>query len=164
MIAITIFTIFTGITSVLSYIYICFFSNTPKLYKQISGAFFFLASIWSAYILIIPESSILNNVSNKLTYYQAPTTEMVNDRLLIQRGGFSLSGFEPIAIEFQHPYLETPKVEIININGHSSDYIPRVIKTTPHQVVFKSNTAGGFSLSRSYNWIARGKPLKVENP
>ena len=158
----TAITIFTGTASILGFIYIYFFSHAPLSYKKISGALFVLATLWSAYILIVPESSIVNNVSNKLAYYQTPTSEMVNDRLLIQRGSFSLSGLEALAIEFQHPFLNAPKVEVININGNNGDFVPEIRRVTPHQVTFKSKAAGGLTFSRSYNWVARGIPLKIE--
>jgi hypothetical protein len=156
-VALTIFTIITGTASLLGFLYI-FFGKSEK-FKRISAAFFVLAFAWSVYVLVYPTSTV-KNVAEKFVLYKAPAIEEKSANLLIQRGEITISGLEPLAVEFAYPFKDTPTVEVINVNGYNDEYIPRVQKITPHQVIFKSSADGGFQSSRQYNWVARGTPLE----
>ncbi|QIZ76461.1 hypothetical protein [Ferrimonas lipolytica] len=157
---ITIFTIITGTASLLGFIYI--FWGLNEQYKTTCKYIFSLAFIWSAYILFFP-SSIVENVAGNISFYQSPTIENPSKNLIIQRGEFSVSENEPVAIEFPFPFKEAPKVEIINTNAHKENFIPNIKKITAHQVVFQSSSYGGFALYRTYKWVARGIPLESAN-
>ena len=160
VIAIAVFTILTGTASLLGFLYI--FIGKNEFFKKLCAILFVFAFIWSGYILLYPTSTV-RNVAAKVILYKDPTIEQPSNNLVIQRGAFSIYGFEPQAVEFEHPFKDKPEVEVININGYSEQYIPRVLKVTPHQVVFKSSTSGGLAFSRQYNWVARGTPLEAIN-
>lgn len=156
--AITIFTIITGTCSLLGFLYI-FFTNKTS-YKKLCYVGFVLALAWSLYILFYP-THVTENVANKVEYYQEPNIEQINRNLIIQRGSFSVSGFNPTSVEFPHPFNEAPIVEIINYNGYQESLVPTVEKVTPHQVIFKKNSVSGLEIFQNYRWVARGQPLKL---
>jgi hypothetical protein len=157
--ALTIFTIITGTASLLGFLYI--YLGKKAYFKRWAAALFASAFIWSGYILVYPTSTV-KNVEAKFTFYKAPTVEEPSRSLIIQRGEFTISDHKPLAIEFDRPYRESPKVEVINFNGHGEDFIPSVVKITPHQVIFKSSVSGGLFPNRHYKWVARGAPLEVD--
>lgn len=136
---ITIFTIITGTASFLGFLSIFF--GKSKRYKPLCYSLFFLAFLWSIYILFFPGTSVTQKVADKISFYKSPTIEQPSSTLIIQRGDFSISGFEPLSIEFPYPFKDIPQVEVINLKGYDKNYIPRVIEVTQHQAVFKSSTS-----------------------
>lgn len=162
--AFVIFTIFTGIASMLGFGFV-FFGKVTLRYKILCFIGFAIAAVWSGYVLIIPGSVTEKNVASKLSYYRFPNIEKKNQTLLIQRGTFTLSGLSSMSVEFSLPFQELPEVEIINFKAYDPGEIPVIEKTTAHQFVvgLQHMLAKGFPLAikdREFRWVARGIPLE----
>jgi hypothetical protein len=158
--AITIFTILTGMASVLGFIF-TFLGGATDAYKTTCKIGFGIAAVWSAYILFVPGTSVEANVAGKIAYYHVASTEKQSDTLIIERGDVSFSGTGPISIEFPVPFRIPPEVEVVNSSGYREEYVPVIKKLTSHQVVFYRSTVGGSvpEAFQVYRWIARGVPL-----
>jgi hypothetical protein len=160
--AVTIFTIFSGVASLLGFAFVFFGDVASPQYRNLCAVGFGLATIWSAYVLFVPGTSVETNVAGKIAYYRAATAEKQSDTRIIQRGEVSFSGFGPMAIEFPLPFRDLPDVEVINSGGYRNESVPFVEKRTAHQVIFRRGSVGGVLTPEGmqvYRWVARGVPL-----
>lgn len=148
----------TGACSFLGFAYI-FYADKER-YKKLCSIVLTLALIWSLYVLFYP-TSVTENVARKVEYYQTPSIEAVNKNLIIQRGSFSISGLNPISIEFPYPFNEAPQIEVINYKGYEESLVPKIDKVTPHQVIFKKTSSSSLEVYPTYRWVARGQPLEL---
>jgi hypothetical protein len=161
--ALTILTIFGSVASLLGFAFL-FFGKMTVRYKWICGISFGLATIWSAYVLLMPGSKTEINVASNIEYYRFPNIEKKSETLLIQRGKFSLFSFNPVSVEFLLPFRDSPEVEVVNFEGYDSSMVPHIQKVTPHQFeICLSQTVPGLPPAsvqgREFRWIARGIPL-----
>lgn len=163
---ITIFTIFTGTASVLGFLVVFFKDGASGIYRWVCAIGFGIAVLWSAYVLFVPGTSIEENVAGKVAYYRAASVDQKSDRLVIERGEVSFSGFGPFSIEFPQPFRDPPDVEVVNFRGYDADHVPIVERKTAQQVIFKRSTVGGSwpESMQVFRWIARGVPLEQAPP
>jgi hypothetical protein len=136
-----------------------YFGKTDNI-KKLIGMIFSVAALFSCYILFVPGNKIYENVESKIRYYSVTSK---ND-VLIQEGNFSFSGSGPYTIQFNEPYLERPKVHILNPNNYDESEIPRMEKATNQFFEVKRYGSSGLefvpTFLQEYKWIAQGKPLK----
>ena len=160
----TIFTIITGIASLLGFAFV-FFGAVTTGYNRLCAWSLVVAALWSVYILFVPNTAVEANVAGKIAYYKTPVIERESAVLVLQRGEISFSGFGPRSVEFPLPFLTPPRVEVINTNGYGEDNVPRVKEVTAHQVTFARSSSGGIGMPEGlqvYRWVARGTPLEMQ--
>jgi hypothetical protein len=156
--AFTIFTIFSGVASLLGFAYI-FFGSTTGGYKRLCAWCLGLAGVWSGYVALVPASTVERNVAAKISYYRAPIHNDKYDLLLVQKGEVELSeGCTPVEVQFSVPFREAPKVEVIDFKGYGD--APGV-KATPFKAEFYRVGVGCFPHKAGvYRWTAIGPSLE----
>lgn len=164
--ALVVFTIISGLASLLGFAFV-FFGRVTLRYKILCAIGFALAAAWSGYILIVPGSATEKNVASKIEYYRFPSVEKKNQTLLIQRGSFTLFGLGPMSIEFSLPFRDPPEIEIINFRGYDPGTVPVVERVTANQfeIGLQHMLTLGFpqaAQNREFRWVARGIPLEEQ--
>ncbi len=128
--------------------------------KRIAFFTFLIAFVFSGYMLFVPETSAVQNVKSKIQTYRVN-----NNNYLVQEGTFSFSENGPYDIQFPRPFVNPPKVVVVNFNGYEQQYTPYVKLTTKHFVRFKRDAIGGLTphSMQTYKWIAEGVPMEPIN-
>ncbi|MCX7279893.1 MAG: hypothetical protein NTZ15_21705 [Burkholderiales bacterium] len=164
--ALTIFTIVTGVASLLGLAFVFFGTVTPG-YRRLCAWSFGGATLWSLYVLFVPSSAVETNVADKLSYFRTPTIEHESNSIMVQRGELAFSGFGPLSIEFPSPFLNAPRVEVINVGGYEEGDVPKIRDVTPQQFTLYRSTIGGIGIPQrfqTFRWVARGTPLDPPAP
>jgi len=156
--SITIFSIISNSASIAGLYFAITDKNQFSYYYVFYIILFVLTFGLSFYVLFIPNNKVIQNVRNKIRKYSPIVGE---DDLVDQRGEFVIKEMGPVTIEFDIPFTEPPKVEIINTNSYTED-IPSVDEITRYKVSFKRNSYTHGSGNKIYNFIAHGKIVRYE--
>jgi hypothetical protein len=155
-IVLTIISIISGAASIISLL-LQLFSNSRGS-KIASSMLAIFAIIFSFYMLVIPGSAPVEKVSSKFRYFQ----KLRENDTLIQQGTFSFSGQKVYTIEFEEPYKNIPKVDVLNIHGYANGDVPLVDNVTNlfFQVRRWGSSRGDWIPTglQEYKWVAEGTP------
>ena len=80
--------------------------------------------------------------------------------LIDQSGMFVICGNGPVEIEFEIPFIEPPKIEIINFKGYKSEK-PYLSDATIYQAIIV-RTENPYFNEEKFKFIARGKVINPE--
>lgn len=158
---IAVFTIFSGMASLLGFAYI-FFGSSRGGYKRLCAVGLGFATVWSVYIVLVPDSATIKNVAAKVAYYRTESSARSASMVLVQSGDVLLSECGSVEVEFIVPYKSPPTIEIVDIDGHGD--FPVADAVTPVKATFDSTRGGAGpclpdDVRNRYRWVATGTPI-----
>src|SRR4051812_45008211 len=109
----TIFNIIAGTSSILGVVAVYVVTPTALPYA-FTLPLYIVTLIFSVYVLFVPGSKPEQNVRSKLQRYINPEDADPTKDLSIQRGEFTVTGFNPVSAEFDGAFKPPPAVEIVN--------------------------------------------------
>ena len=120
---------------------------------------FVVALAVSAYVLLVPDTTLERNVRSKtqVELFEPPSS---SDGIAIQQGQVTIkTNGSKVAVKFERPFASPPVVELINTGG-ATLFTPTVDTVTAHQAIFDPHLNMSPVEKGEFTSVARGVLLR----